>query len=88
MYFKNIPDDILTYLFEYYIIGLRHRLNLRNMKQLIEFTQGKPNMILTHFWSDVELVMQQANVSRARAVEALDTNEGDIVMAIMDLLIA
>jgi nascent polypeptide-associated complex subunit alpha len=34
---------------------------------------------------DIELVMQQANVSRAKAVKALKENEGDIVNAIMDL---
>eukprot|EP01004_Peranema_trichophorum_P009621 NODE_8368_length_685_cov_37.049822_g7746_i0.p1 GENE.NODE_8368_length_685_cov_37.049822_g7746_i0~~NODE_8368_length_685_cov_37.049822_g7746_i0.p1 ORF type:complete len:213 (+),score=76.51 NODE_8368_length_685_cov_37.049822_g7746_i0:55-639(+) len=34
---------------------------------------------------DIELVMNQANVSRARAVKALSHNEGDIVNAIMEL---
>jgi nascent polypeptide-associated complex subunit alpha len=34
---------------------------------------------------DIELVMQQANVSRARAVKALKKNDMDIVNAIMDL---
>lgn len=34
---------------------------------------------------DIELVMTQANVSRAKAVEALKKNPGDIVSAIMDL---
>eukprot|EP00168_Porphyra_purpurea_P013642 TRINITY_DN3794_c0_g1_i10.p7 TRINITY_DN3794_c0_g1~~TRINITY_DN3794_c0_g1_i10.p7 ORF type:complete len:107 (+),score=50.17 TRINITY_DN3794_c0_g1_i10:535-855(+) len=34
---------------------------------------------------DVELVMQQADVSRAKAVKALMTNDGDIVNAIMAL---
>lgn len=34
---------------------------------------------------DVELVQQQANVSRAEAVKALRDNDGDIVNAIMDL---
>mmetsp|Transcript_29857 Transcript_29857/g.48195 ORF Transcript_29857/g.48195 Transcript_29857/m.48195 type:complete len:203 (-) Transcript_29857:185-793(-) len=34
---------------------------------------------------DIELVMQQAGVSRAKAVKALKANEGDIVNAIMDL---
>ena len=32
---------------------------------------------------DVELVMQQANVSRNRAIKALKKNENDIVNAIM-----
>lgn len=34
---------------------------------------------------DVDLVIQQANVSRAAAVKALRANDGDIVNAIMDL---
>jgi len=34
---------------------------------------------------DVELVMSQAGVSRAKAVKALKINEGDIVNAIMEL---
>eukprot|EP00906_Rhabdomonas_costata_P011458 RCo016331 len=34
---------------------------------------------------DIELVMNQANVSRAKAVRALANNEGDIVNAIMEL---
>merc|ERR1719163_572773 len=34
---------------------------------------------------DIELVMQQATVSRAKAVKALKENDGDIVNAIMDL---
>eukprot|EP00741_Cyanophora_paradoxa_P005035 tig00000842_g4877.t1 len=34
---------------------------------------------------DIELVMQQAGVSRSKAVKALKDNEGDIVNAIMEL---
>lgn len=34
---------------------------------------------------DVELVMSQANVSRAKAIKALKNNQNDIVNAIMDL---
>ncbi|KAK9762344.1 GAL4 enhancer protein [Basidiobolus ranarum] len=34
---------------------------------------------------DIELVIQQANVSRAKAVKALKANNGDIVNAIMEL---
>jgi nascent polypeptide-associated complex subunit alpha len=34
---------------------------------------------------DVELVMTQASVSRARAVKALQAANGDIVSAIMEL---
>jgi nascent polypeptide-associated complex subunit alpha len=34
---------------------------------------------------DIELVMTQASVSRARAVKALQTADGDIVSAIMEL---
>lgn len=34
---------------------------------------------------DIELVMQQANVSRARAVKALKASGSDIVSAIMEL---
>jgi nascent polypeptide-associated complex subunit alpha len=34
---------------------------------------------------DIELVMQQASVSRAKAVSALKKNQNDIVNAIMDL---
>lgn len=34
---------------------------------------------------DIELVMTQASVSRAKAVKALKTHEGDIVNAIMEL---
>ena len=34
---------------------------------------------------DVELVMSQAGVSRAKAVKALKTNDGDIVNAVMEL---
>ena len=86
IYFKNIPDDVLPYIFEYYMIGLRHRINLRKMKELIEFTRGEPHTILQEFCSDVILVMYQANVSYAQAVKALDENERDIVNAIMELI--
>ncbi|XP_058964984.2 nascent polypeptide-associated complex subunit alpha [Pocillopora verrucosa] len=34
---------------------------------------------------DVELVMQQANVSKSKAIKALKNNENDIVNAIMEL---
>lgn len=34
---------------------------------------------------DIELVMTQASVSRAKAVKALKKAEGDIVSAIMEL---
>jgi nascent polypeptide-associated complex subunit alpha len=34
---------------------------------------------------DIELVMSQAAVSRAKAVKALKANDGDIVNAIMEL---
>jgi len=34
---------------------------------------------------DIELVMSQANVSRAKAIKALKKTENDIVNAIMDL---
>ena len=34
---------------------------------------------------DVDLVMSQAGVTRAKAVKALKTNDGDIVNAIMEL---
>ncbi|KAJ3107063.1 hypothetical protein HDU97_005032 [Phlyctochytrium planicorne] len=34
---------------------------------------------------DIELVMQQASVSRAKAVKALKSNDNDIVNAIMEL---
>lgn len=34
---------------------------------------------------DIELVMQQANVSRSKAVKALKASDNDIVNAIMDL---
>jgi len=34
---------------------------------------------------DIELVVSQTNVSRARAVKALRANNGDIVNSIMDL---
>ena len=76
IYFENIPDDLLQYIFEYYMIGFRHRINLRKMKELIEFTQGKLRTILKEFCSDVILVMQQANVSR-EAIRALTENEGE-----------
>jgi nascent polypeptide-associated complex subunit alpha len=36
---------------------------------------------------DIELVMQQANVSRGKAVKALKSNENDIVNAIMELTV-
>lgn len=89
---ESIPDDLLPCIFEYYMIGLRHRLNLRKMKELIEFTQGEPHLILEKFCSDVILVMNQASsnfrkVSYAEARKALNNNEGDIVDAIMELTI-
>lgn len=34
---------------------------------------------------DIELVVTQAGVSRAKAVQALKKNNGDIVSAIMEL---
>ena len=47
LYFDKIPDDTLTSIMAYYMIGLRHRTNLRKLKELIEFTYGEPQMILT-----------------------------------------
>lgn len=37
---------------------------------------------------DIELVMQQADVSRAAAIKALKSNDGDMVNAIMELTMA
>ena len=48
---ENIPDDILTNILAYYMIGLKHRTNFRNIKELIEFTQGEPQMILRTFFN-------------------------------------
>ena len=45
-YFENMPDDILMYILDYYMIGLKYRINLKEMKELIEFTRGEPQMIL------------------------------------------
>lgn len=87
IYFENIPADILPYVFEYYMIGLRHRMNLRKMKELIEFTQGEPYMILKKCYSDrdVALVRFYTSVSYAQAVRALNENECNVVNTIMDL---
>lgn len=46
IYFEKMPDDVLFKIIEYYITGLRHRANIRNLKKLIDFTQGEPQMIL------------------------------------------
>lgn len=81
--FENIPDDLLQYIFEYYMIGLRHRINLRKMKELIEFTQAEPRRILKQ--TDVFIVMQYADVSLAEAVDALNRYQGDILNAIIGL---
>jgi hypothetical protein len=45
-YLENMPDDILMYILDYYMIGLKYRINLKEMKELIEFTRGEPQMIL------------------------------------------
>lgn len=44
-----MPDDIITYILGYYMIGLRHRTNLMELKELIEFTHGEPQMILDYY---------------------------------------
>ena len=46
IYFEQIPEDVLFIIIKYYIIGLRHRTNIRKLKELIEFTQGEPKIIL------------------------------------------
>lgn len=46
-YFKNIPDDILTHILMYYMIGLRHRTNIGKIKELIKFTHAEPQIILS-----------------------------------------
>ena len=48
-YFKIMPDDIITYILGYYMIGLRHRTNLRQIKELIAFTNGEPLMIFDYY---------------------------------------
>lgn len=48
-YFEIMPDDIITYILGYYMIGLRHRTNLMELKELIEFTHGEPQMILDYY---------------------------------------
>jgi len=73
------------YIFEYYMIGLRHRKNIRKIKELIEFTQGQPNLILDNFWGDVFFIVDHVKVSRAQAVKALKNNKGDLVDAVMEL---
>jgi hypothetical protein len=47
IYFEKIPEDVLFIIIQYYITGLRHRTNIRKLRELIEFTQGEPKMILT-----------------------------------------
>lgn len=42
-----MPDDIINYIQAYYMIGLRHRTNLKKLKELIQFTHGEPQMILS-----------------------------------------
>ena len=44
-----MPDDLIRSIFWYYIIGLRHRTNLRKLKELIQFTSGEPQMILDYY---------------------------------------
>tara|TARA_B110001452_G_C14955699_1_gene334246 strand:- start:142 stop:306 length:165 start_codon:yes stop_codon:yes gene_type:complete len=46
-YFEIMPDDMINYILGYYMIGLRHRTNLRKLKELIQFTHGEPQMILS-----------------------------------------
>ena len=33
-YFENMPDDILMYILDYYMIGLKYRINLKEMNIL------------------------------------------------------
>lgn len=42
-----MPDDMINYILGYYMIALRHRTNLRKLKELIQFTHGEPQMILS-----------------------------------------
>jgi hypothetical protein len=46
-----LPDEIMTNIFRYYMIGLRHRTNLRKIKELIIFTNGEPQMILDYYFN-------------------------------------
>ena len=47
-YFEKLPDDVIIHILSYYMIGLRHRTNLRKIKELIQFTHGEPQMILDY----------------------------------------
>ena len=62
-------------------------MNLRKMKELIEFTQGEPYMILKKCCSDRDVIFVRfyTNVSYAQAVRALNENGRDPLNAIMEL---
>lgn len=55
------------------------RRNLLNVLNLFYFKVDETGVEV----KDIELVMSQANVSRAKAVRALKNNNNDIVNAIM-----
>ena len=50
-----------------------------------EGRERRPREMVPSGAKDIELVMTQAGVSRGKAVNALKSNDGDIVSAIMDL---
>ncbi|XP_012660961.1 nascent polypeptide-associated complex subunit alpha [Otolemur garnettii] len=72
-------------------LGLRQvtgvtRVTIRKSKNIL-FVITKPDVVdeTGVEVKDIELVMSQANVSRAKAVRALKNNSNDIVNAIMEL---
>ena len=46
-YFEIMPDDMINYIMVYFMIRLRHRTNISKLKELIQFTHGEPQMILS-----------------------------------------
>jgi len=47
-----LPDELLNLIFQNYIFGVRGRILLRQLREVINFSRGEPSLILTdHRWS-------------------------------------
>ncbi len=49
-----LPDELIHLIFQYYIFGLRGRLVIKQLKEIIEFSRGEPGLILlTENWYEL-----------------------------------
>lgn len=48
---EHLPEELRSSIFQYYLFELRHRMNIRELKYLMQFTHAEPQMILMKYYS-------------------------------------